>query len=421
MLAAEFMQKPTLLVSSNDTIRSTITKLLAIGSSGAVVHEKNVVVGAISEGIILSHLYPSQKEFIDNPVMHDFEELESNMKRILSMKVKDFMRTNISDSLIYPSTSIIHVLSVMSNYGFSHLPVVNQKNEIVGMIHQRDIFKALIGSETPFTTSAAYHDWTARFYDLVYTQTDRYKQEVDSLIELFKKNNVKNVLDIGFGTGTHATLLAKAGFNVVGIEKSIMPYKLAHKERLSMSPSVQNKLQFAYNDDIISFLEKSAGAYDAMLLMGNMLSHYPDWKEIINTCVQTVNSPGLIIIESVNSKKILKRQSGFLNTTTSHSKIADSRIYSFTQFYDRPWKDEKYLLYNMSVLRFDGTHWTNESINSAKVRDFKEHDITMALKQAAGKKHPKKIEVFGSVYAEELFKNQYDVEKHDWFTHVALC
>jgi 2-polyprenyl-3-methyl-5-hydroxy-6-metoxy-1,4-benzoquinol methylase len=346
---------------------------------------------------------------------HDFEEMEENMKKLLSVKVKEIMRTKIDDGLVYPNSSIIHVLSVMNNLGFSHLAVINQKKEIVGMIHQRDIFRALVGSETPFTTSFDYHDWTARFYDMVYTSSDRYAKEVDSLITLFKKKGVKNVLDIGFGTGTHATLLAKAGFNVVAIERSKVPHGIAQQKRANMSESMQKRLQFVHNENIVNFLEKSDGAYDAIMIMGNILSHYTDWKEILDACVKTVGSPGLIITESVNSKKILQRKDGFLSSSTAASKLTDSREYSFTLFYDRPWNDQDYILFNMSVLRFDGTRWTKEAINSAKVRDFKEHDLTSALKKAK----IKKIDVFGSQYGQKLFEEKFDISVHDWFIHVA--
>src|SRR3990167_7664781 len=108
MLVAEFMQKPTLLISAHDSIQLTITKLINLGSSGALVEDNGIIVGAISEKDILAQLYPSQQEFMEKTYLRDFEEMETNIKQVFSKKVKDLMRVNIHDAYVYPTSSIIH-------------------------------------------------------------------------------------------------------------------------------------------------------------------------------------------------------------------------------------------------------------------------------------------------------------------------
>jgi len=49
----------------------------------------------------------------------------------------------------------------------------------------------------------------------VFTKID---ENMPKLLELFKKNKVKRILDLGFGSGRHAVYFAKHGFDVYGID-----------------------------------------------------------------------------------------------------------------------------------------------------------------------------------------------------------
>ena len=416
MLVAEFMQKPTLLISSDDSIHDTIIKLINRGTSGAFVHKDMVIVGAISEGDLLAQLYPSQQEFMERSYIQDFEEMEANMKKILAKKVKDLMRTNIQNAFVYPSSSIIHVLAVMSTYGFSHLPVVNQKNEIVGEVNQRDIFKNLIGSEAPYASASDYHDWTARFYGLVHAASNRYDVEIKSLIELLKKHKIQTVLDVGFGTGMHSVALAEAGFKVVGIERNRMPYLISQQKRQQLSKEAQSRLEFVHTTNIVDFLKKSAHTYGAVIFMGHILAHYvDDWKEILQTAQTALASPGLLIVQSDNTQRFLQRRDGLLSSSIAPSKLTSQRDYSFTLFYDRPWEDQEHILLTLSILRYDGKHWTKEAINSTKLLDFKEE----TLKPFFSGKIFKKVDVYGSSGDQMLCTKAFDSTTDECFTYVG--
>lgn len=70
----------------------------------------------------------------------------------------------------------------------------------------------------------------SHFYDIFYKDKN-YKSEVNYLLNLLKRNKVKNykLLEFGSGTGKHGRLLAKAGYSVHGIEKSIKMISLANQ------------------------------------------------------------------------------------------------------------------------------------------------------------------------------------------------
>jgi SAM-dependent methyltransferase len=62
----------------------------------------------------------------------------------------------------------------------------------------------------------------ARYYDLFYKDKN-YRCEVNyihSLIKIYAKNAKKDILDIGCGTGNHAFLFKRKGYDVVGVDNS---------------------------------------------------------------------------------------------------------------------------------------------------------------------------------------------------------
>ena len=63
---------------------------------------------------------------------------------------------------------------------------------------------------------------SGKFYDLLYKDKDSL-EEAKYINQLLKNNKIngKLILEFGCGTGRHATLLAKMGYKVVGIDKNI--------------------------------------------------------------------------------------------------------------------------------------------------------------------------------------------------------
>src|SRR3989338_5573638 len=62
----------------------------------------------------------------------------------------------------------------------------------------------------------------AKYYDVIY-QEKNYPKEVDFLIKALKKYSskpVKNILSLGCGTASYEILLAKKGFNILGVDAS---------------------------------------------------------------------------------------------------------------------------------------------------------------------------------------------------------
>lgn len=75
----------------------------------------------------------------------------------------------------------------------------------------------------------------AEYYDLCYSGKD-YAKETNFLQNLIKKYKIngKKILDVGCGTGNHALLLKKKGFDVTGIDLNKEMLKVAKKKSKSI-------------------------------------------------------------------------------------------------------------------------------------------------------------------------------------------
>lgn len=87
--------------------------------------------------------------------------------------------------------------------------------------------------DTTQKSAAVFADY-ARYYDLLYRDKD-YAAEADYVAGLLKKYHpdAQSILELGSGTGIHASLLAEKGFTVHGIERS--PEMLARSQTLTQT------------------------------------------------------------------------------------------------------------------------------------------------------------------------------------------
>ena len=98
----------------------------------------------------------------------------------------------------------------------------------------------------------------SEIYDLLYKSKD-YEREVEYLNKLIKKNykkKIKNILDIGCGTGKHASLLVDKGYVLHGVDMSpqmisIAKKNLKQKKNLSFSLSTISNLNLKKKFDVI--------------------------------------------------------------------------------------------------------------------------------------------------------------------------
>ena len=132
----------------------------------------------------------------------------------------------------------------------------------------------------------------ARYYDLIY-KNKPYQKEINFIESLIHKYDLlggKNICDIGCGTGKHADLLEKAGYDVTGVEVSEKMLELA-------SNRCSNRIRFL-NAGIQDF--KSSKDFDVCISLFHVLSYLTTNNELTSAfenVSSNLRSGGLFIFD----------------------------------------------------------------------------------------------------------------------------
>ena len=134
----------------------------------------------------------------------------------------------------------------------------------------------------------------AKYYDLLYKDKD-YQAEVtyvNTLFEKFTSNSVGNILDLGCGTGIHANLFTKFGYQIDGVDISPKMIEQA-KETFANNKA----LQF-YESDITDFEIKKK--YDVVTSLFHVMSYQNNTADLIksfSTAYNHLKDDGLFIFD----------------------------------------------------------------------------------------------------------------------------
>jgi SAM-dependent methyltransferase len=139
----------------------------------------------------------------------------------------------------------------------------------------------------------------AHYYDLLYRDKD-YVGEAEFIHNLIQTHapNSENILELGCGTGNHATLLAKTGYHLHGVDLS---QEMLHRanERLSESPQeLAARLQFTQGDIREVRLNKT---FDVILSLFHVISYQTTNQDLLAalTTAKKHLKPGGIFIFDV--------------------------------------------------------------------------------------------------------------------------
>jgi len=137
----------------------------------------------------------------------------------------------------------------------------------------------------------------AQVYDALYRDKD-YDTECDFLNTVFRqfgKTPIKRVLDLGCGTGGHSIPLARMGYSVIGIDRSVEMLKTARRKADTFN--LDGNLKFKTGD--IQTAE-CQGTFDAVLCMFAVLSYQVSNAEltaVIANARQHLPKGGLFIAD----------------------------------------------------------------------------------------------------------------------------
>lgn len=137
----------------------------------------------------------------------------------------------------------------------------------------------------------------ARYYDLLYKDKD-YNGEATYIANLIKRYcpETQSLLELGSGTGIHASLLAEKGYAVHGIERS--PEMLARSQTLAQEiEEIRHRLTFSSGDIRTVRLERR---FDAVISLFHVISYQATNADVLaafTTAKHHLMSGGLFVFD----------------------------------------------------------------------------------------------------------------------------
>jgi SAM-dependent methyltransferase len=144
-------------------------------------------------------------------------------------------------------------------------------------------------------------NFEAKIYDRIWGKRD-YDAEVKFLHEQFKKHGCRSVIDIGCGTGNHALLLSRLGYDVMGVDVSPTMLEMARsKNRGTKACFIKGDMKHPG-----SFASKTR-RFDAAISLGHASSHLysdKDLRVFLQGVRRALRKNGLFVFNANNARKI---------------------------------------------------------------------------------------------------------------------
>lgn len=151
--------------------------------------------------------------------------------------------------------------------------------------------------------SEQFYRTMAKYYDRIFSHKD-YAKEADFITIVFKKfgKNIKDILDIACGTATHALLLEKKGYHVMGCDLSEDMLKEAKKKIKKQKSKIK-----VFQSDMRNI--KTDKKFDAAICMFTAFQHLltkEDMSKALRSAYNVLKPNGLYILDLGNFIRISK-------------------------------------------------------------------------------------------------------------------
>lgn len=208
-------------------------------------------------------------------------------------------------------------------------------------------------------------------------------REIEAIIELLDLVPKTKILDVCCGNGRHSLSLARNGFQVTGVDRTV---KYIHEARRR---AAEESLDIAFiESDAREFSRENS--FDAALLMYTVLGYFPEDSENLQVLKNVYNSlrkEGAILVELLG-REILQRifqQRDW--TEIEHAFLLEERTINT----DWSWMDNRQILIKEGdIQEFEFSHWVYSAL-----------DLTIMLEKI-GFSH---IEIYGSLTGEPYDEN----------------
>lgn len=420
MKVSSIMHRSIVTVSEDTPLKEAGRLIFSLGMAGLPVVNGKKLIGIVTEEDILSNMHPTLAEVAGGDVhARNFDEMEQNLSGILEKPVKEIM--NRKPFSAHPDTSVLKAQSIMKLHGFSRLPIVDSKDNLIGIVSQGDIFRALLSSEIPKLENDRYASFIAQHYDQMVDWNKRFAYEFPALLSLFKKKKVQSVLDLGVWSGEYSIgLTKKSGLNIVGLDHNSMMISIAEAKRKKLPEGVGKRLRFLLSD--FSNIGQDVGEkFDAVISMGNAFPYIPESADNLLNGIKNVlrEKGGIFVIQLLNFEKILKQKNRLISFIIQDCTIHTGNQHLFMEFFDKG-KDNT-LLHHLVLFDYDGTSWIYKGLTTVTVNLLLKKEMEKLLR-----KHGfKNISFSGNVgeyqgeYGKLSFDESFDSIESDFLNVIA--
>jgi SAM-dependent methyltransferase len=168
----------------------------------------------------------------------------------------------------------------------------------------------------------------AAYYDVLNAGKD-YAGEAAYVERLLRRANCgPDLLELGCGTGMHASLLAERGFRVCGVDRSMAMLSSATERAARMPADVASRLSFR-RGDVRSF--RAATSFDGVISLFHVMS-YQTTQDDLESAMETARAhlkPGGVFVfdcwygPAVLSERPERRVRQFENDVVAVTRIAE--------------------------------------------------------------------------------------------------
>jgi SAM-dependent methyltransferase len=148
----------------------------------------------------------------------------------------------------------------------------------------------------------------SRYYDLLYRDKD-YNAEALYISQLIKRHapDAVSIMEIGCGTGAHASELAALGYSVEGVDMSAGMLEAADARSRDLTPDIQSRLSFTHGDARSVRLGKK---FDVVISLFHVMSYQTsnaDLAAAFETAMQHLKPDGVFIFDCWYGPAVLRQ------------------------------------------------------------------------------------------------------------------
>lgn len=421
MKLSDIMQRSLVTVSENTLLKEVARIIFRLGLAGIPVIRGKKLVGIVTEKDILSSIYPTMQELADDYVhARDFEIMEKNFASILNLPVSQIMSKGVISKR--ENTALMEAQSTMLVNNISRLPVVDSRNNLVGIVSQGDIFRALMRHEVLQLEVKGYESFVSHYYDNMVNWDQRFKYELPVLTELLQREKAKKIIDLGTWTGKYTIAVAqKSDLTIVGVDHNPAMISLSEEKRKNSNESIRKRVSFQLTN--YENLSKDAGnQFDAAISMGNAFPFIPiPLKDIARQLGEIISKKnGIVILQILNFDKYQQKKDRLLSFVIKPYSEKKNKEHLSVDFFDK--KDEDTLLHHTVLFDREGDHnWIYKGTTTIPIHYVTKEKLKILLGHAGFSS----ITFSGGMgeyqgeYGPLSFKDEFNPLESDWLNVVA--